>query len=123
MIISDLSHLEFISETSAILGSAGVVVGVDAVAYGDSTSTFATAKTTATELPYGGSIAIGIARGSAIAFDPVDATANVNVGGLAEGQFTKVITQTYSVDTGPQAIAGGFIVAIAVDLPSRLYFN
>ncbi len=119
MIIADLSHLEFISETSAILGNAGVQVGVRAVAYGDTTKTFAAAKTKAWELPYGGSIAIGIGRGSAIGLDPIDAAANVNVGGLAEGQINKVITTTYSFDTGPQAIAGGFVFAIAVDLPSR----
>jgi len=119
MIIADLSHLEFISETSAILGNAGVGVGVYPVAYGDTTRTFATAETRAWELPYGGSIAIGIARGSAIGLDPVDAAANVNVGGLADGQINKVITITYFVDTGPKAIAEGFVIAIAFDPPSR----
>lgn len=119
MIISDLNYLELISPTTAILGSAGVVVGVQALAEGETTRTLAKARTRARELLGGGSIAIGIARGSAIGIDPVDASANVNVAGLADGQISRVVTKTYSVDTGPKAIAGGFVVAIAIDRPSR----
>lgn len=46
------------------------------------------AKTRARELLDGGSVAIGVARGSAIASDPVGAFANVNVSGASDGQIT-----------------------------------
>jgi hypothetical protein len=117
MIISDLQYLEPISKDMILFGGAGTTVGVLSTASGDSTRTTANATTKSRELPNGGSVAIGIARGFAIASDPNDATATTDVSGDAQGDISVVAGQSKSIDLGNKAIASGTVVAVGITLP------
>lgn len=111
MRIENLPHLTDISENISISGAAGTAVTSDALAFGDSTLTRATATTTARPLPNGGSLSIG--RGFAFAAGDIT-EANVTTAG--EGDI--VVGATHSTPDGsqPVAVAGGVVVAI--DVPS-----
>lgn len=112
MLITDLNYLEPISAELRILGSAGVMVTADAIAYGSNTYTYGSIKNRAKALPNGGAIAIG--RGFALA-DGEDPNADVTVAG--EGDL--VVGRSFSTPNNGQSIdvAHGFVVAI--DLPNR----
>ncbi|GAA6619429.1 hypothetical protein [Scytonema sp. NUACC26] len=117
MIISDLSHLDIISENNAILGGAATSVTTEGTAYGDSTKVKAITKTNSIPLGNGGSLSLGFGYVKASAVDAKDASAKANVSGTAEGDINFVIGNNYSIDTGRRAQAGGFVFAYALDLP------
>lgn len=118
MIISDLNHLETISEDTTIMGGAGVTLTFEVTAYGDSSVVTTTAKTSARVLPHDGSIAHGKAFTIALASDPIDATATVSLSGDAEGTKTIIKTQTHYVDKGTTTMAIGHITVKAITPPS-----
>ncbi|KAF3888919.1 MULTISPECIES: hypothetical protein [Nostocales] len=117
MIISDLSHLDILSEDDAILGSAGATVSTNATASGDYTQTKAVTKSFALPLGNNGSLAIGIGYAQASAVDSQDASAVTSVSGSANGDINFVIGKNYSTDNGPRARAGGVVLAVGIDIP------
>lgn len=117
MIISDLSHLDIISEDDAILGSAGTVTSALANASGNYSKTEAVTRAYAIPLPYNGSLATGFGYAKADAVDADDASANTDVSGDTEGDIGFVIGGDYSIDSGRKAKARGFVTALAITLP------
>jgi hypothetical protein len=117
MIISDLQYLEPMNKDIILLGGAGTTVDVVSTASGDLSNTNANAITRARELLNGGSVAIGIGRGFAVASDPNDATATVGVSGDAQGDISVVYAQSKSIDRGNKAVASGTVVAVGITLP------
>ncbi|MEC4813243.1 MAG: hypothetical protein SAK29_08245 [Scytonema sp. PMC 1069.18] len=117
MIISDLQYLETISEDITIVGGALALVGVSSYASGDSTITDAKTRTFVIPLRNDGAIVIGLGRGYAIASDPNDASATVDVVGYADGDIEFVFGKTTSVDSGKKAYAAGGVITVGIDLP------
>ncbi|KYC37666.1 hypothetical protein WA1_40100 [Scytonema hofmannii PCC 7110] len=116
MIISDLSHLDLMSEDDAILGSAGALIGSSAIASGDYNKSKAKTKAFAIELPNGGSLALAFGYANAKAYGD-DASADTDVFGDADGDIEIVKGRSYSVNTPRGAYAGSVGLAIAFDLP------
>lgn len=113
MIISDLSHLEPISEFTDILGGAGAAVGTTAAATGNATYTNARAYTTANPL-----YALGLGTAEAIGSGGNNPTATTTASGVAQGTLLSVVIPvTVSVKTGSVAVSQSSVLVIAVDRP------
>ncbi|KAB8331220.1 hypothetical protein SD80_027255 [Scytonema tolypothrichoides VB-61278] len=113
MIISDLSHLEPISEFTDILGGAGTAVSTAGVATGEKTYTNATAYTTANSL-----YALGLGSAEAIGSGGKNPTATTTASGVAEGTLLDiVIPVTVSYKIGSTAVSRSFVLALGVDHP------
>ncbi len=117
MIISDLSHLDIISEDNAILGSARTTVSTVAVASGNYTKVKTVTSSYTKQLPRGGSMSISFGYAKASAVDSYDASANTNVYGAADGDIQVVNSTNYSIDTGRQAQAEGVVFALGITRP------
>lgn len=70
MVISDLEHLELVSEETDVVGSAGVLVTVLTEAYGKFTKANARTWTVTKTLRNGGSIALGLGITYGLAYTP-----------------------------------------------------
>lgn len=116
MIISDLSHLEPISEFTDILGSAGAAVGTTAVATGTTTSTKSIGYTTANPLPGGGSYALGLGYAQAVGTGN-NPTATTTASGAGQGDIVLVIPGTVNYNLGSSAVSKSGVLVLALDLP------
>jgi hypothetical protein len=117
MIISDLSHLEPISECTDIVGGAEVIVGAIGAATGNATNTNATGYTNAV----GGrvNVAYGLASAGAVGVGG-NATAATAGYGAAQGTLVSiVIPLTINVSTGSVAMSQSLVFAFAADAPKR----
>ncbi len=112
MLIENLPYVENALDTSSIAGSAGTSVVVDALSFGNSSTTVTRTNSRSKLLPNGGSLSIGRGWGKARGDSPLAEVTTTGSGDIVVG----TTRSTPNIGSKPVDVANGVVVAIV--LPS-----
>ncbi|PSN18089.1 hypothetical protein C7271_14355 [filamentous cyanobacterium CCP5] len=120
MNIKDLDYCHDVDAHYQVLGKGGIWMAGTALAFGDETLTDLSLYTKTRELPHGGSLSIGRAKGKALASDPIDADTYL---AFSAGIFEDVLLvaggKTHELDKGTFAKSWGNAIVVGMTRPSR----